>query len=138
MKVALCRLFIWVFMVATLSLAAGERDVVRTQITGATATIENGRVRLIYDLKTGEYSAIDKTDGEFRISKARLKGCCAASAEFIADETFRHAAQEQDTRDELGDGKSLLIRSSAAGKPTLLLKITFAFRVGRNHSRRGH
>ena len=114
----------WLLAGAALCLAAGERDTVSTAIDGATATIENAHVKVVYDLKTGDYSATDKRDGKFRFSNAHLHMCCALSAEFTADETYLHAAQAKTVNDDLGEGKSLLIRSSAAGKPTLLLEIT--------------
>jgi hypothetical protein len=114
----------WLLAGAALSWAAGERDMVHTQISIATATIENAHVKVAYDLKTGGYSATDKRDGEIRFSNAHLHMSCAASAEFTADQTYLHAAQGKTVKDDLGEGKSLLVRSSAAGKPTLLLEIT--------------
>jgi hypothetical protein len=124
MRVHFYRLAAWLLAGAALSLAGGERDIVRTRISGAAAAIENAHVEVVYDLKTGNYSAIDKRDGEIRFSNARLLMCCAASAQFTADETYLHAAQAKTVKDDLGEGKSLLIRSSAPGKPTLLLEIT--------------
>ena len=58
------------------------------------------------------------TKSAFR--NAHLHVCCAASAEFAADETSHHAARAEIVKDDLGDGKSLLILNSAAGKPALL------------------
>jgi hypothetical protein len=124
MKASIHWLVAWLLAGAALCLAAGERDIVSTAIGGAAATIENAHVKVVYDLKTGAYAATDKRAGDFRFSDAHLHMCCAGSAEFTADEAYLHAAQAKTIKDDLGEGKSLLIRSSAAGKPTLLLEIT--------------
>jgi len=123
MRVRLLQLAAWFVAGTVLSMASGEGDLVRTEISSAGATIENQSVKVAYDLKTGDYSAIDKRSGEIRFSHARLRMCCAGSAEFTADETYLHAAQFKTARDDLGEGGSLLIGSSAAGKPTLLLEV---------------
>ena len=124
MKVPVRSVFAWLLAGAALTLASSAQDTTRTLVGAATATIENAKVKIAYDLKSGSYSATDKRDRKTVFSNARLHICCASSAELIDDETYRHTVQVETVKDDLGEGKSLVIRSSAAGKPTLRLKIT--------------
>ena len=82
--------------------------------------IENENVRFVYSLSQGTYVAIDKRDDTIRIQDGYLQ---------IDDVTtntpgFKHAWETRTVSDELGKGKSILIKSSRPGQTTLLFEVT--------------
>jgi hypothetical protein len=87
---------------------------------GATASLENARIRVVVDLRKGTYSAFDQvrkvqilTDAAFRVDEFRSTAVGAV-----------HAAQILPLADALGMGRSLQITSALPGGPTLILRLS--------------
>ena len=82
--------------------------------------IENDLVTFNYDLSRGQYTAIDKRDNSACIKEGIFQ---------INDLTsnlpeFEHSWQSKDVSDELGNGKSITIKSTTPGHIDLLFEIT--------------
>ena len=110
------------FFVAAMMVAVGGQlavaEVGVAERDGA-VTIENGLVKVIYDLSAGTFSAVDKRDGSVCITDAFFQLDDLASNEA----GLRHAWEGVPLEDELGNGMALIVACSKPGQPNLLLKI---------------
>ncbi|MFH1265041.1 MAG: hypothetical protein ABIK89_04895, partial [Planctomycetota bacterium] len=108
--------------IATIGLSAAraaDPDQVTVATSGNVAVIQNDRVKVTYDLSKGIYSAADRGDGSVGFSDAFTK---INEWESKAP-GFSHVSSSGPARDELGEEKKLVIKSSQAGSPSLILEI---------------
>ena len=83
-------------------------------------TLENEQVRFVYDLSEGTYVAIDKRDGARCIQDA----CLQIDDVTTSTPGLKHTWESRDIADELGRGKSVLIKSGKPGGAVLLFEVT--------------
>lgn len=93
---------------------------VRIVESGQSLAIENENVRFVYSLSQGTYVATDKRDDTICIQDGHLQ------IDDVATNTpgFKHAWESRTISDELGKGKSILIKSSRPGQAMLLFEVT--------------
>lgn len=84
-----------------------------------TFSLANTHVRVDYNLTQGKYTISD-AHGQTVVQGAHLR----INEWDSAQPDYRHTADTTAVSDALGQGKKLLITSTAPGKPTLLLEIT--------------
>ncbi|MCC6125187.1 MAG: hypothetical protein IT426_09515 [Pirellulales bacterium] len=109
----------WMFVVlagwAFSCLAIGGQAV---RAAASPARLENGRVRVAFDLAQGTYDLSDVA-----ADRTVIKGACAEVAEWTTkDAAYARTAKNADVADELGKGRSLTVECAAVGKPSLLLE----------------
>ena len=87
-------------------------------------SIENGEVKLEFDLKAGTYRGIDLSTGQVCLYDAAWQANGFTST--MAEKT---TCQTTDFRDSLGTGRAITLRSVKAGQPDL----EFEFRLYDGH-----
>jgi len=95
-------------------------DAVRVFEQGGAAVIENGAVRLEFDLGRGTYRAIDRRTGTAVLEEAFASVGVAESRAAGQRRTW----SERTVEDALGRGRTLALSCVSAGYPALLLEIT--------------
>ncbi len=83
-------------------------------------TIQNRFIEVDFNLVNGTYSAKDKKQQNLIISDAYFSMALFKST----DKAFKHTWTQQPIKDELGEGKTLTIRSRMINMPDLLFQIT--------------
>jgi hypothetical protein len=107
-------------LIVALMVTADQAKQISIVKSGDVASIENGEVRLSYDLSTGLFGVADKKDRTICLVHAFSRFGIWASNQ----SGYRHAAEERTVRDDLGAGKSLRIRSLKEGQPGLILDVS--------------
>ena len=87
--------------------------------TSESMQIENKLVKINFDPKSGTYNAIDKRDGSEVLSNTVLRLNDWQSS----DDGYAHRGTVKKIKDVFGKGKELTVESTAADKPTLVLKL---------------
>lgn len=83
-------------------------------------TLQNGLLRIDYDLNRGTYSAASLADPAAYLGGAALRIDALAST----DPGLTHTWEVAPVRDRLGRGSALTVRSAGPGRPTLVLTLT--------------
>ncbi len=86
---------------------------------GNVVVLQNGQVRVAYDLASGTYSACSRTDNSSNITGACLRIDAFSSAAAGLTRTWASAP----VKDELGTGRKLTVTASGPGKPDLILEV---------------
>ncbi len=103
-----------------MSIAATVNADVKVCRTNNTVAIGNDVVKFVYDLSSGTYDAVDKRDGTVCIKGGyfQVNELMSVSPGFVR--TFKSRA----VSDELGKGRTLSIKCTKAGSPSLLFEVT--------------
>lgn len=111
---------LWLVLAAGLTLTSARAEQVTVQATANPATIANPKLRVVFDTTLGTWGAEALTDGTKLVTGAvsRVNGWSSAAP------GARHQVDLLEIRDNLGTGRTLLVRSSAPGQPELLSRIT--------------